>query len=146
MDHRVPTACTVFVVLCFFYKDFINITVLKHYYYILLYLIDNMSLDQLLDQQPPIQEITTHARTEKWNELDTQLQLDIVNLADCHCLTSMYQIWIQEKADKATSRSLLNPLRTIKQNNVVMIYEDYLINGKLHCPYINIYKYIEWIP
>ena len=32
-----------------------------------------MSLDQLLDQQPIIQEITTHARTEKWNELGIQL-------------------------------------------------------------------------
>ena len=67
-----------------------------------------MSLDQLLDQQPPIQEITTHARTEKWNELGTQLQLDSVNLAECHSLTSMYQLWIQEKADKATRRSLLD--------------------------------------
>ena len=85
-----------------------------------------MSLDQLLDQQPSIQEITTHARIEKWNELGTQFQLDSVNLAECHSLTSMYQLWIQEKADKATRRSLLDALRTIKQNNVAMIYEDYL--------------------
>ena len=86
-----------------------------------------MSLDQLLDQQPPIQEITTHARTEKWNELGTQLQLDSVNLAECHSLASMYQLWIQEKADKATRRSLLDALRAIKQNNVARIYEDYLM-------------------
>ena len=85
-----------------------------------------MSLDQLLDQQPPIQEITTHARTEKWNELGTQLHLDSVNLAECHSLTSMYQLWIQEKADKATRKSLLDALRAIKQNTVARIYEDYL--------------------
>ena len=91
-----------------------------------MYLIGNTSLNQLLDQQPPIEEITTHARTEKWNELGTQLQLDSVNLAECHSLTSMYQLWIQEKADKATRRSLFDALRAIKQNNVVRIYEDYL--------------------
>ena len=85
-----------------------------------------MSLDQLLDQQPPIQEITTHARTEKWNELGIQLQLDSVNLAGCHSLASMYQLWIQEKADKATRRSLLDALRAIKQNDVARIYEYYL--------------------
>ena len=85
-----------------------------------------MSLDQLLDQQPPIQEITTHARTEKWNELGTQLQLDSVNLAECHSLTSMYQLWIQEKADKATRRSWLDALRAIKQNNAARIYKKYL--------------------
>ena len=71
-------------------------------------------LNQLLDQQPTILEITTHARTEKWKELGTQLQLDCVNLAECHDLTSMYQLWIQEKADKATRRSLLDALRAIK--------------------------------
>ena len=71
-------------------------------------------LNQLLDQQPTILEITTHARTEKWNELGTQLQLEGVNLAECHDLTSMYQLWIQEKADKATRRSLLDALRAIK--------------------------------
>ena len=71
-------------------------------------------LNQLLDQQPTILEITTHARTEKWKELGTQLQLDGVNLAECHDLTSMYQLWIQEKADKATRRSLLDALRAIK--------------------------------
>ena len=86
-----------------------------------------MSLDQLLDQQPTILELATHARTEKWNELGTQLQLDSVNLAECHSLTSMYQLWIQEKADKATRRSLLDALRAIKQNNVARIYEDYLM-------------------
>ena len=84
--------------------------------------------DHILDQQPTIQEITTHAKTEKWNELGTQLQLNSVNLAECHSLTSMYQLWIQEKADKATRRSLLDALRTIKQNNVAMVYEDYLKN------------------
>ena len=71
-------------------------------------------LNQLLDQQPTILEITTHARTEKWKELGTQLQLDGVNLAECHDLTSMYQLWIQENADKATRRSLLDALRAIK--------------------------------
>ena len=82
-------------------------------------------LNQLLDQQLTILEITTHVRTEKWKELGTQLQLDGVNLAQCHDLTSMYQLWIQEKADKATRRSLLDALRAIKQNNVATIYEHY---------------------
>ena len=100
-----------------------------------------MSLDQLLDQQPPIQEITTHARTEKWNELGTQLQLDSVNLAECHSLTSMYQLWIQEKADKATRRSLLDGLRAIKQNNVARIYENYLETIVSYTVYTSICRY-----
>ena len=79
-----------------------------------------------MDQQPPIQEITTHARTPEWNILGIQLQLDSVSLAECHDYISMYQLWIQEKAYSATRRSLLDALRTIKQNNVARIYEDYL--------------------
>ena len=101
-----------------------------------------MSLNELLDQQPTIQEITTHARTEKWNELGTQLQLDSVNLAECHSLTSMYQLWIQEKADKATRRSLLDALRSIKQNNVARIYEDYLKTMVSYIVHISIYTCI----
>ena len=98
-----------------------------------------MSLNELLDQQPTIQEITTHARTEKWNELGTQLQLDSVNLAECQRLTSMYQLWIQEKADKATRRSLLDALRAIKQKcskDLRRLSEDI---GKLQYVYINVY-------
>ena len=105
-----------------------------------------MSLDQLLDQQPPIQEVNTHARTAKWNELGIQLQLDSVNLAECNSLTSMYHLWIQEKADKATRRSLLDALRAIKLNNVARIYENYLETIVSYAMYISICIYIDWTP
>ena len=82
--------------------------------------------DQLLDQQPPILEITTHARTAEWNQLGVQLGLDGVDLAGCHDCTRMYQLWIQEKADNATRRNLIPALRAIRQNDVAQKYEDHL--------------------
>ena len=79
-----------------------------------------------MDQQPPIQEITTHARSAEWNQLGVQLGLDGVGLAGCRDYTSMYQLWIQEKADNATRRNLISALRAIRQNDVAKRYEDYL--------------------
>ena len=51
-----------------------------------------MSLDELLDQQPTILELTTHARTSEYNQLAITLQLDHVNLTKCHDYTSLYQL------------------------------------------------------
>ena len=82
--------------------------------------------DQLLDQQPPINEITTHARTAEWKQLGVQLGLDDEDLAGCHNHTDMYQLWIQEKADNATRRNLITALRDIRQNNVARKYENHL--------------------
>ena len=79
-----------------------------------------------MDQQPSILELTTYARTAEWNQLGVQLQLDSVDLAGCHDCTSMYQLWIMQKAREATRRSLLVALKAIKQNDVERIYEDYL--------------------
>ena len=79
-----------------------------------------------MNQQPSILELTTYARTAKWNQLGVQLQLDSVDLAGCHDCTSMYQLWIMQKAREATRRSLLVALKAIKQNDVERIYEDYL--------------------
>ena len=89
------------------------------------FLVSN-SLEKFLDCQPPILEIITYARTAKWNLLGVQLQLDSVNLAECYDYTSMYQLWLQEKAENATRRNLLTALRAIGQNNVARKYEDYL--------------------
>ena len=80
----------------------------------------------LFDQQPTLKELISHARTAKWNQLGVQLGLDRVDLAECHDCTSMYQLWIEEKAREATRRNLLDALRGIRQNKVAMIYEDYL--------------------
>ena len=85
-----------------------------------------MSLNQYLDQQPTIKELVLYARTAKWNDLGVILELDSVNLAECNSYTKMYQLWIQEKADKVTRRSLLDALRAIKQNNVANSYEDHI--------------------
>ena len=79
-----------------------------------------------MDQQTDINELTTHARTAKWNKLGVKLELDSVHLAGCTDLTSMYQLWIEEKAEMATRRNLLTALRSIKQNNVARQYECYL--------------------
>ena len=105
-----------------------------------------MSLDQLLDQQPPILELAIHARTFEYNQLGVTLQLDSVNLAKCHDYISMYQLWIEEKAQNATRRSLLDALTTIGLNDAASKYKDYLktMLGELHCTYINVYMYIEW--
>ena len=48
-----------------------------------------MSLDQLLDQQPPILELTTHAKTANLNKLGVKLELNSVDLAGCQDCTSM---------------------------------------------------------
>ena len=82
--------------------------------------------DLLLDVQPPIMEIATHARTAEWHHLGTQLELNDVDLAECHNCTKMYQLWIMEKAENATRRQLISALRAIRQNNVADIYEDFL--------------------
>ena len=84
------------------------------------------SLEILLDQQPDIKELTTHARTAQWHLLGVQLELDSVDLDGCTDLTSMYQLWIQEKAEMATRKSLLTALRSIRENNVAWKYESYL--------------------
>ena len=80
----------------------------------------------VLDQQPSILEVTTHARTAKWNQLGVQLELNKVALAECHDCTEMYQLWIMEKAENATRRKLIFTLRAIGQNNIIHNYEHYL--------------------
>ena len=80
----------------------------------------------LLEQQPDINELTTHARTVQWNPLGVKLELDSVDLSGCTDMTSMYQLWIHENAEKATRRNLLTALRSIRENNVARQYEDYL--------------------
>ena len=79
-----------------------------------------------MDQQPPILELGTHARTSEYNQLGVILQLDRVNLAKCHDYTSVYQLWIEEKAQNATRRSLLDALTTIGLNDVASKYKDHL--------------------
>ena len=82
--------------------------------------------DSILDVQPELLEVTTHARTAQWFLLGTNLKLDGTSLDGCNDLTRMYQLWIQEKAENATRRNLLNALRAINQNNVAKKYEDHL--------------------
>ena len=79
-----------------------------------------------MDQQPTLEELISHARTAEWNQLGVKLGLDSADLAGCCDCTSMYQLWIMEKARGATRRSLLDALRAIRQNNVAITYEDYL--------------------
>ena len=82
--------------------------------------------DWLLDQQPPILEITTHAKTAEWKQLGVQLELDNTNLSGCHDCTEMYLLWIMEKAENATRRKLISALRAIQQNNIAYNYERHL--------------------
>ena len=84
------------------------------------------TLDQLLDEQPPLKELTMYVRTAKWFLLGTQLELDSVNLAECTELARMYQLWIDEKAEKATRRNLIAALRDIGENDVARKYIEYL--------------------
>ena len=58
--------------------------------------------------------------------MGVKLELDTETLAECHDYTSMYQLWLQEKAENATRRNLIAALRAIRQNNVARNYEDYL--------------------
>ena len=84
------------------------------------------SLEILLDQQPDLKELTTYARIAQWRLLGVQLELDSIALRECTDLTSIYQLWIQEKAEMATRRNLITALRSIRENNVARKYEDYL--------------------
>ena len=86
----------------------------------------SISLDLLLDEQPPLKELTTYVRTAKWFLLGTHLELDSVNLDECTELARMYQLWIDEKAEKATRRNLIAALRDIGKNNVARKYIEYL--------------------
>ena len=82
--------------------------------------------DGLLNLQPPILEIATHARTAKWNRLGVQLELNDMALAESRDCTEMYQLWIMEKAENATRRKLISALRAIGQTNVAYKYEQHL--------------------
>ena len=84
------------------------------------------SLEILLDQQPDLKELITHARTAEWYQLGVKLELDSEDLAGCTDMTRMYQLWIKEKANMATRRNLLTALRSIRDNNVAWKYESYL--------------------
>ena len=79
-----------------------------------------------MDQQPGLKELITHARTAQWYQLGVQLELDSVDLDGCTDMTSMYRLWIQEKAEMATRRNLLTALRSIRENNVAWKYENCL--------------------
>ena len=67
-----------------------------------------------------------HANTASWNQLGAELQLDSVALAGCHDCTSMYQLWIMEKARKATRRNLITALHALNLNAIIQKYENYL--------------------
>ena len=101
--------------------------------------IGNISLDHYLDQQPTIQELLEHARTAKWNQLGVILELDKVDLENCHDYTSMYQLWIEEKDKNATRRNLLDALKVIRQSNVARKYKDYLKTTVSYIVHISIY-------
>ena len=79
-----------------------------------------------MDQQPTIQELSKDARTADWNKLGVELKLDSVALAGCNDCTSMYQLWLMEKAREATRRNLLNALHALKLNAIIQTYEDHL--------------------
>lgn len=93
-------------------------------------------LDQVLDQTPSLSEICEHSRTAKWYELGVQLQLDSVDLDNIRSdpavtdkLSSMYNLWLNKKAETATRKELLIALQTehVGQNRVAMEYKEYLI-------------------
>ena len=103
--------------------------------YIFLFIFDNIVEggvqvstlpDHLLDQQPTLDELISHARTAVWFDLGVKLELDSVDLAGCHNCTRMYQLWIMEKGKSATRRCLLDALRAIRQKEIADAYEDYL--------------------
>ena len=79
-----------------------------------------------MDQQPRIFEITKHAKTSEWNQLGVALELNAEDLAGCHDCTRMYQLWLQEKAEKATRRRLLDALTDIRQNDVARKYKQHI--------------------
>ena len=87
---------------------------------------ENTLSDEILDDKPTPDELTTHARTADWNELGIKLGLDSVNLGGCHGYADMYQSWLKEKGDGATRRVLINALRDKLLNNVADDYVKYL--------------------
>ena len=72
-----------------------------------------------MDQQPTLKELNLHARKAEWLQLGVNLELDNVGLDECRDCTSVYKLWIEEKAERATRRNLLDALRDIRLNNVV---------------------------
>ena len=87
---------------------------------------ENTLSDEILDDKPTPDELTTHARTADWNELGIKLGLDSVNLGGCRGYAKMYQSWLQEKGDGATRRVLIIALRAKLLNSVADDYVKYL--------------------
>ena len=106
--------------------------------------VSSTSLDQLLNTQPTRIELIHNANTAEWFSLGTQLELDNVSLNGCRGdLSRVYDLWIQEKAQNATRKNLLDALRAIGQNDVAYRYEEYLKNlvSWFHRPCISNYTF-----
>ena len=125
IDHNI------IIIILFLTTKFILVSQYKHVFFYF-HKIGNLAKgvstipDSVLDQQPPILEITTQAKTAEWNQLGVQLELNDVTLAGSHDYTKMYQLWIMEKAENATQRKLISALRAIQQNNLAYKYEQHL--------------------
>ena len=94
-----------------------------------------MSLDYLLDQAPLLLEVCNHAKITDWHTLGIQLQLDSVDLDNIRSdptmtnkLSSMYNLWLNKKADIASRKQLLTALRSelVGQNRIANDYEQFL--------------------
>ena len=106
--------------------------------------VSSTSLDQLLNTQPPRIELINNANTAEVFRLGTLLELDNVRLNECRGdLSRVYDLWIQEKAQNATRKKLLEALRVIGQNDVAYRYEEYLksLVSWLHIPCISNYSF-----
>ena len=55
---------------------------------------ENTLPNYILDGNPGIDELTTHAGTPRWNELGIKLGLDNVDLGECNGYDSMYRLWL----------------------------------------------------
>ena len=76
-----------------------------------------------------------HARTADWYQLDIQLQLDSVDLANIRKLPveneklpRMNGIWLNKRGESAMRQELLTALRSkaVAQNSTAFEYEKYL--------------------
>lgn len=94
-----------------------------------------MASSSLLDQQCELAEICNHARTDRWFQLGTQLEISVMDLnsikrdfAEDDRITALYTLWIRKKGQDATHQKLIDALKSdhVGERNIGEKYEEWL--------------------
>ena len=83
--------------------------------------------DSIMNGNPTLDELITHAETRQWKTLGAKLGLEGAKLGDYRSCVEMYDIWINKKMENETTRKdLIVALRAILDHKVADEYVKHL--------------------